>query len=1034
MAVYPNTVTIEYYNGIQWVDISSYVVSDLKGNQGFEDVFDRVAYLGLLELQLDNRGGLFMPMGGDAIRGLPTLTGFNKGAKIRVSVTISTHDKVVWIGRIDSLDADDGIWEEQRVRLLAVDWFDVASRFPMKGSDILLEKNINEAMESLLARMSIQPEDTDIDTGTTTFPAVFEDVKDKTKAIAEINKLTLSELGFTYLLSDGTLRVEDSSARKGTRALDRVPLYALENLLLLDGDDFFLLDGDTLLLNETEEAQLTLSAEKLEIVLKNAVINRGDVRAYPVRTDTSLVNVFRLGSPIYIPAGQTVNFTGHYTNPNGGDNIQATNQQLPVATTDYLMNDLPDGTGNNITSSLAVTAVYYGDVVEYSLTNFHTAYDGYVTQLNARGYGVYYDSPISAVYEDEESINAQGEIVFDIDQKYKRDLWDASVLAKSTVEEYKNPKLRITSAKFNANINESHMMAFLYLDIGSLISIYENKSGITKHYYILSRSFTITRDKIITVVYGLKENLSYLSETLTPIPLDFGTYEIPELNFGHLSKTSNLPQRSVTAKIYTRDDVGKILYNMESAELAGFEFSLTSTNRMQLYIRDTVGAGVWKSADNSITLNAWHTLGFTKEDNKDPLFYIDGLPATVTETSTPSGPLSSEDGLNLKIGDADYIVKDVRMYDDILTPAEMLTIHNNDAYAHVVEDNLVFQSHFVDADYGDIGDFTGQIPETNVFDNIYKAVAIAGLKTFANRTWTLRTTPNNQYHAVTWSPSLGIFVAVGDTAGTSNHIMTSPNGINWTARSSPNASLYDIAWSPELNLFAAVGTPNVVLTSPDGIAWTQVTPSTSGDWKAVVWAKSLGKFVALSQYNGATQYITSPTGVSWTGANIDSGIDRNWVDLVWSEELGLLVGVGETSLAQEKIITSTNGTSWTERGATSIPSKYGVTWSPLLRLFVAVGFDGSIDTSPDGTTWTTRTSPTVKTWREIEWSHQLHAFVAISNAGTDNRSMYSLDGITWYSLTTPGDYAWLDIVWSSQLGRFVAVSYNTSNTTHVMTL
>jgi hypothetical protein len=1033
MATYPDTVTIEYYNGTQWVDISSYVVSDLKGNQGFEDAFDRVAYLGLLELQLDNRDGLFMPMGGDAIRGLPTLTGFNKGAKIRVSVTVGTYDKVVWIGRIDSLDADDGIWEEQRVRLLAVDWLEVASRFPMKGSDILLDKNINEAMESLLARMSIQPEDTDIDTGTVTFPAVFEDVKDKTKAIAEINKLTLSELGYTYLLMDGTLRVEDSSARKGTRALDRVPLYSLENLLLLDGDDFFLLDGDTLLLNETEEAQLTLSAEKLDIVLKNAVINRGDVRAYPVRTDTSLVNVFRLGSPLFIPAGQTVTFTGHYTNPTGGETIQATNQQPPVATTDYLMNDLPDGTGNNITSSLAVTAVYYGDVVEYSLTNFHTAYDGYVTRLYARGYGVYYDTPISAVYEDEESINSQGDTVFELSQKYKRDTYDALVLAKSTVEEYKNPKLRITSAKFKANVNESHMMAFLYLDVGSLISIYENKSGITKHYYILSRNFTITRDNLISVVYGLKENLSYLSETLTPIPLDFGTYEIPELNFGHLSKTSNLPQRSVTAKVYTRDDVGKILYNMESAELAGFEFSLTSTNRMQLYIRDTIGAGVWKSANSSISLNAWHTLGFTKVDDFDPQFYIDGVAVATTRTSSPSGPLSSEDGLNLKIGTADYILEDVRMYDDILTDAEMLTIHNNDAYAHVVEDNLVFQSHFVDADYGDTSDFTGQVPETNVFDNIYKAVAIAGLKTFASREWTLRTTPNNQYHAVAWSPALGIFVAVGDTAGTSTHIMTSPDGTNWTARSSPDASLYDIAWSPTLSLFAAVGTPNVVLTSPDGIAWTQVTPAVVGDWKAVVWANSLSKFVGLTQYNGATQYMTSPTGVSWTGGNVDSGIDRKWTDLAWSEELGLLVGVSETSLSEEKIITSTNGTAWTERGATTIPNLYGVAWSPLLRLFVAVGAN-AIYTSPDGTTWTSRTPPDTRTWREIEWSHQLHAFVAISNSGTGNRSMYSTDGITWHSLTTPGDYAWLDIAWSSQLGKFVAVSYNTSNTTHVMTL
>ena len=50
-------------------------------------------------------------------------------------------------------------------------------------------------------------------------------LKEKTKAISELNKLMMSELGFAYLLKDGTLRVENSSARPGTRRLDMVPVH-----------------------------------------------------------------------------------------------------------------------------------------------------------------------------------------------------------------------------------------------------------------------------------------------------------------------------------------------------------------------------------------------------------------------------------------------------------------------------------------------------------------------------------------------------------------------------------------------------------------------------------------------------------------------------------------------------------------------------------------------------------------------------------------------------------------------------------------
>ena len=123
--------------------------------------------------------------------------------------------------------------------------------------------------------------------------------------------------------------------------------------------------------------------------------------------------------------------------------------------------------------------------------------------------------------------------------------------------------------------------------------------------------------------------------------------------------------------------------------------------------------------------------------------------------------------------------------------------------------------------------------------------------------WTSRTASEaSSWRSVTWSPELGIFVAVAN-AGT-NQVMTSPDGINWTGRTAEASDWNSITWSPELGIFVAVafnGT-NRVMTSPDGINWTSRTASEASDWVSVTWSPELGIFVAVSYY-GTNQVMTS---------------------------------------------------------------------------------------------------------------------------------------------------------------------------------
>jgi len=163
---YLDSIITEYHDGSDWVDISAYVVGDIKGNNGLGGwrPENRVAVLGIMNITINNKGKQFSPMGGDAVRGLSTLTGWNKGAKIRVRGLYRLNYYTIWIGRIASIDSDDLNWGNEQVRVMAVDYMNVPVNYPMKGATIALNKRIDEAMTTILSRLSLQPEASNFDT------------------------------------------------------------------------------------------------------------------------------------------------------------------------------------------------------------------------------------------------------------------------------------------------------------------------------------------------------------------------------------------------------------------------------------------------------------------------------------------------------------------------------------------------------------------------------------------------------------------------------------------------------------------------------------------------------------------------------------------------------------------------------------------------------------------------------------------------------------------------------------------------------
>jgi hypothetical protein len=201
---------------------------------------------------------------------------------------------------------------------------------------------------------------------------------------------------------------------------------------------------------------------------------------------------------------------------------------------------------------------------------------------------------------------------------------------------------------------------------------------------------------------------------------------------------------------------------------------------------------------------------------------------------------------------------------------------------------------------------------------------------------------------------------------------------------------------------------------------TRVTPSNS--WFGVCWSPELGLFCAVATSGTGNRVMTSSDGITWTTRA--SATDNVWNDVCWSPELGLFCSVASTGTGN-RVMTSPDGITWTTRANAVDNDWSSVNWSPELGLFCAVAITGTgnrVMTSPDGNTWTSRVSAADNGWLNVCWSPELSLFCAVSYTGTGDRVMTSPDGITWTTRASAANQWWETVCWSPELGLFCAVA------------
>ena len=518
-----DSIVYKWYNGLgTWIDITTDVQAGVRGSCGIlsTDINSRTGGIGTLNLTLDNSELNSAGLLGYYTPRHPNCIGINWGKPyyypIKIIFTYQGRQKVLrytFEPGPNGISVTPGQYGSRKVTASFRNWMGFAQERKLNLLPSYSEKRADEAIELILAELDAdeQPQAKSINTGNSTFEAVFDDTNSGTTVMGELSKLALSELGYIYVRADRnegeTLVFENRNLRYQTGGLILTTSSSLDDggalmletgdyLLLEDGDnllldaafstvsavsvsdedcglllletgDYLLLeDGDNLILNETVSADFT----DVDIqVNRNFDVRYFDNPYHSVRvsvqqkeTGDSTVTLWSMEKPLYIANGQTITgIHGRYRDPSGGSSYI----NGVYDSTDHAAFANENGTGTDYSGNITVTADAGSAEVKHQLHNSGPAC--YVIQLDAIGFPIYSYDSLDIVNGDD-----TGKKRLDVNLHYET---DAAVAQRFSDVLTRNPNGTRTIQRLPlfANKNNFNMNAFMDLDVGSLINVSE---------------------------------------------------------------------------------------------------------------------------------------------------------------------------------------------------------------------------------------------------------------------------------------------------------------------------------------------------------------------------------------------------------------------------------------------------------------------------------------------------------------------------------------------------------------------------------
>ena len=438
-----------------WTDFGTDVIADagVRWRRGLSSntPHDRVAQPGTLEFSLRNdKGNLGGTAGWYSPNHASCRTGFTFGIPVRVVANDGSGDKVLWRGRLRTIDPTPGKELTPRTICTAHDVIGDLVEADVRSIAPQVSQTEVQLLQAVIAALptDAQPPATSYDTAVDTYPYAFDDIGGGVKAIEALTRVTVSAQGLLYAKGDGTLRYDNRHSltlRTSSATITEASILADRGLVVPS-------------------------------TLTN-IFNRVRVTIHP-KTPAAATVLFALTGAQSVAPGQSVTIWGDYADPtNSLKLIGGTSFTTPiVATTDYLGNGQADGSGANLTSSLSIVTSAFAASVKFVVTNTSTTQTVWITKLQLRGTAIYDNAPQTF-----ESFTAQtyGDRPLDVDLTYQNDGLVAQDLADYLKAQYLNLGDQIDEYAFDPQVSSTLMTQALTREIGDVITLSETITGLS---------------------------------------------------------------------------------------------------------------------------------------------------------------------------------------------------------------------------------------------------------------------------------------------------------------------------------------------------------------------------------------------------------------------------------------------------------------------------------------------------------------------------------------------------------------------------
>lgn len=265
-----------------------------------------------------------------------------------------------------------------------------------------------------------------------------------------------------------------------------------------------------------------------------------------------------------------------------------------------------------------------------------------------------------------------------------------------------------------------------------------------------------------------------------------------------------------------------------------------------------------------------------------------------------------------------------------------------------------------------------------------------------------------------YSQKLGLYVLVCGNESSNisgeDKILNSLNGVNWNVASfvpvtDSNFVLKSVIWDEDNDFFVAVGINNSFALSNDGGSWTANMSDfpIDGEYHSLVRSRGREQNVTVAVGpNSVSTYTDDPE--AWTPRTVPESND--WEDVVYAESIGRFIAVASTGT--NRVMISEDGENWTAHAAADQSPWSSVAWSEELGLAIAIapGTEGEnfMASEDGGVTWSSITDFGLgEDWRKIEWSSGFGVFVALKRTtnASDRPLAISSDGVSWREYYMP---------------------------------